>query len=152
MTAGTVCKPPTCNIDFYPTFCGLAGVKPKAGQKIDGVSILPLLKDPKADLKRDDFYWHYPLARAHFLGGRSAGAIRRGSWKLIEFFDTGEVELYNLADDIGEKKDLAGKLPEKAAELKEALAKWRKQTGAVIPANCRGYDPKKPRAKKKSKA
>lgn len=166
VTAGTVCKTPTCNIDFYPTFCGLAGVKPKAAQQIDGVSILPLLKDPKAGLKRDALYWHYPLARAHFLGGRSGGAIRRGSWKLIEFFDTGKVELYNLADDIGEKKNLAGKppaggsrglgppggLPEKAAELKEALAKWRKQTGAVIPANCRGYDPKKPRAKKKSKA
>ncbi len=150
--AGTVCKTPTCNIDFYPTFCRLAGVKPKAAQQIDGVSIVPLLKDPKAGLKRDALYWHYPLAKPHFLGGRSTGAIRRGSWKLIEFFDTGKVELYNLGDDIGEKKDLAGGLPEKAAELKEALAKWRKQTGAVIPANCRGYDPKRPRAKKKGKA
>jgi len=54
--------------------------------------------------------------------------------------------IFNLADDVGEKKDLAGNLPEKAAELKEALAKWRKQTGAVIPANCRGYDPKRLRA------
>jgi len=102
---------------------------------------VPLLKDPAATLKRDTLYWHYPLARPHFLGGRSSGAIRRGDWKLIEYFDTGACELFHLADDLGEKRDLAAARPAKVAELKAALAAWRKEAGAVIPPDCRAYDP-----------
>jgi len=143
--AGAVCKTPTSNVDFHPTFCDLAGVEPDPARKIDGVSILPLLRDPSARLKREALYWHYPLARAHFLGGRSSGAVRKGRWKLIELFDTGGCELYDLAGDPGEKTDLAAKMPEKAAELARALAAWRKAVGATIPDDCRNYDPKRPR-------
>jgi len=77
-------------------------------------------------------YWHYPLKKPHFLGGRSSGAIRQDNWKLIEFFDNGAVELYNLAEDTGEKHNLAEELPEKAAELKKLLTKWRADVGAGI--------------------
>jgi len=151
--AGTVCRTPTSNFDFYPTFCEAAGVRPDPRQHLDGVSILPLLKDPAARLKRDTLCWHYPLARPHFLGGRSTGAIRRGDWKLIEFFDTGKTELYNLADDLGETNNLAAANPEKATELKQALAAWRADCGAVIPDDCKDYDPNarrdRPRSKKK---
>jgi len=151
--AGTVCRTPTSNFDFYPTFCEAAGVRPDPRQHLDGVSILPLLKDPAARLKRDTLCWHYPLARPHFLGGRSTGAIRRGDWKLIEFFDTGKTELYNLADDLGETNNLAAANPEKATELKQALAAWRADCGAVIPDDCKAYDPNarrgRPRSKKK---
>jgi arylsulfatase A-like enzyme len=70
------------------------------------------------------------LAKPHFLGGRSAGAIRRGDWKLIEFFDDGTAELYNLADDISEKHNLADKMPAKTTELRKRLAKWRAEVGA----------------------
>ena len=132
--ADAVCKTPTCNIDFYPTLCQLAGTKPDSKQRIDGVSILPLLRNPQAKLRRDTLYWHYPLAKPHFLGGRSAGAIRRGDWKLIEFFDTGDRELYDLADDIAERHDLADEKPEKVAELQGLLKTWRKDVGAMIPA------------------
>ena len=138
---GRLCRTPTSNVDFYPTFCELAGARPDPRQKLDGVSIVPLLKDPAATLKREALYWHYPLARPHFLGGRSSGAIRRGDWKLIEYFDTGACELFHLADDLGEKRDLAAERPAKLAELKAALAAWRKETGAVIPPDCRAYDP-----------
>lgn len=140
--AGTVCKTPTCNIDFYPTFCEMANMRLTPKQHVDGISILPMLKDPNAKHKRDTFYWHYPLSKPHFLGGRSAGAIRRGDWKLIEFFDTGETELYNLADDLGETRNLAGTMRKKTAELKKALAEWRDDVDAAIPPDCRGYDPK----------
>ena len=133
---GSVCKRPVCCIDFYPTFVQLAGLKPEPGQTPDGVSIAPLLEDPEAVLPRDALYWHYPLARPHFLGGRSGGAMRQGDWKLIEWFDTGTRELYNLADDLGETKDLAEKMPERVAELHAKLEKWRKEVGAekVAPA------------------
>jgi arylsulfatase A-like enzyme len=139
--AGKVCKTPTMNIDFYPTFAEMAGAKLDPAQQLDGLSIAPLLKDPASKLPRDTFCWHYPLARRHFLGGRSAGAIRQGDWKLIEFFDTGQVELYDLSADAGESKDLAGQSPDKARQLRDALAAWRKCVGATIPADCRDYDP-----------
>ncbi len=130
---GSVCSTPTSNIDFYPTFLQLAGCRMDQSQHFDGVSILPLLKNPKAELGRDTFYWHYPLEKPHFLGGRSAGAIRQGNFKLIEFFDNGQVELYNLADDISEEHNLAAELPDKVTELQKRSAKWRAEVEASIP-------------------
>jgi arylsulfatase A len=132
--AKSVCNIPTCNIDFYPTFLQIIGRRVSRGQHIDGVSILPLLNNPKAELGRDTFYWHYPLEKAHFLGGHSAGAIRQGNFKLIEFFDNGQVELYNLADDTSEEHNLAAELPNKVTELQKRLAKWRAEVGARLPA------------------
>ena len=62
-----------------------------------------------------------------------SGAIRKGDWKLIEQFDTGSVELYNIADDIGEQNDLATDHPEKATELLKDLKQWQRNTKAIIP-------------------
>jgi len=123
---GRTCSTPVISADFYPTLLGIVGVQPDPRQRIDGVSILPLLKDPDAVLKRDALYWHYPLAKKHFLGGRSSGAIRHGDWKLIEFFDTGAVELYDLGKDPGERNDLARSRPDQARRLHEALKAWRR--------------------------
>jgi arylsulfatase A-like enzyme len=127
--AASVCTAATSTVDFYPTLLAIAGHKPEKNHILDGVSLLPLLKGKKTKLKRDALYWHYPLAKPHFLGGRSGGAIRVGDFKLIEFFDD-RIELYNLAADISEKNNLAEKMPEKAAELQKHLAKWRKEVGA----------------------
>jgi len=121
-----VCHTPTSNVDFYPTLLACADVKPDPRQRLDGVSILPMLKDPQAKPDRDAIYWHYPLEKPHFLGGRSSGAIRQGDWKLIEFFDTHTIELYNLARDAGEQDNLADKHPDKSAELTKRLADWRR--------------------------
>ena len=131
--AGAVCTTPVCVIDFYPTFCQIAGVDPEAGQYLDGISILGLLKNPNASVARNTMYWHYPLAKPHFLGGRSSGAIRKGSWKLIEFFEDGHLELYNLKEDISEKNNFAEKMPQKSAELYELLKNWRKSANASVP-------------------
>ena len=130
---GTVCNTPTSNIDFYPTLLQLVGLRPAPRQHLDGVSILPLLKNPQAKLARNTLYWHYPLKKPHFLGGRSSGAIRQENFKLIEFFDNGEVELYNLTEDIAEKNNLAEKLPEKAAEMQKRLKAWRRDVGIRLP-------------------
>jgi len=129
----TICNTPTSNIDFYPTFLQLAGLKADQRRRLDGLSILPLLKNPRAKLARNTLYWHYPLKKPHFLGGRSSGAIRQGSFKLIEYFDKGTVELYNLIDDISEQHNLAKKLPKKAAELQKRLKSWRGDIGAKVP-------------------
>ncbi len=135
--AASVCDTPTSNVDFYPTFLQFAGLRADPCQHLDGVSILPLLKNPEAELARNTIYWHYPLKKPHFLGGRSSGAIRQDSWKLIEFFDNGVVELYNLAEDIAEEHNLAGKLPKKAAELQKRLTAWRLDVGAKVPDRMR---------------
>jgi len=129
--ADSVSDVPVCNIDFYPTFAQACGGQ--TPQTADGVSLLPVLKDPGAPLDRDTLYWHYPLNKPHFLSGRSAGAIRKGHWKLIEFFDTGKVELYNLARDPGEQHDLAPEEPGRKQRLLEALHRWQRQVGAAIP-------------------
>ena len=130
---GRVCGTPVCSVDFYPTLAQAAGARPTPAQVADGVSLVPLFKDPEAHLDRDTFYWHYPLEKPHFLGGRSAGAIRERDWKLIEFFDTGEVELYDLAKDPSERHNLAGERPEKKRELLEALHAWQRRVGATFP-------------------
>jgi arylsulfatase A len=130
---GSVCGTPVCSVDFYPTLAQAARARPTPAQAVDGVSLVPLLRDPEAHLSRDTFYWHYPLDQPHFLGGRSAGAVRAGNWKLIEFFDTGEVELYDLAEDPSEHRNRAGERPEEKRELLESLHVWQHRVGATFP-------------------
>jgi len=129
---GSVCHTPVSSVDFCPTLLEIAGVRPDPSQVLDGESLAPLLRGT-GGLKRDALFWHYPLARPHFLGGRSSGAVRKGDWKLIEFFDTARVELYNLRDDPGEKTNLAPRRPEQTAELQRLLADWRRRVNAAVP-------------------
>jgi arylsulfatase A len=128
---GSVCDEPIVNTDFYPTFSEIIGHAVPASQPLDGVSIMPLLRGGKS-LPPRPFFWHYPLEKPHFLGGRSSGAVRSNGWKLIEFFDDGHLELYNLNEDMGEKNNLAEKNPEKTAALLKLLRSWRKEVGAKM--------------------
>ena len=128
--AGKTCSTPNSNIDFYPTFLEAAGITPSAEQKLDGHSILAHLKEPGNRPRTTPLFWHYPLARPHFLGGHSGGAIRKGPWKLIEWFDTKKVELFNLQDDPSEKNDLFQEQKETAGRLLDELRTWRKELGA----------------------
>jgi len=136
---GRVCTKPIITCDFYPTFLQAADIEFDPRQYLDGVSLLPVLKNSKADLKRDALYWYFPYK----VGPRSrpSGAVRRGDWKFIEFFDTGELELYNLADDISEKNNLADKYPNKVAELQNRLAAWRKDVKAEVPPDWKLHRP-----------
>ena len=130
--ANGVSRQITSSVDFYPTLVDAIGSTPDPKQKMDGISLLPVWRDPARDLARDTVYWHYPLANPHFLGGKSGGALRSGKWKLKEDFNSGALELYNLEDDIGETNDLAAKMPAKVRELHDMLKAWRTETGAVI--------------------
>lgn len=119
---------PVANYDFYPTLCELTGTDLRGVQKLDGKTFAQLLLGRRKKIGEDRlFYWHYPLAAPHFLGGRSAGAVRKGDWKLIEFYDTDELELYNLKDDLGESKNLISEYPQKAKELQSGLEKWKRE-------------------------
>lgn len=122
---GGVSDVPIITHDFYPTFMEVTGVKLDRRQQIEGKSLTALFKGA-SHLKRDALYWHYPLAKKHFLGGTSASAIRKGDFKLIEFLDSRKVELYDLKNDLGEMNDLAAALPKKTAELRKELDEWQK--------------------------
>lgn len=124
---GTVSDQVINTLDIYPTLLELGVGKPAAGQVLDGVSVASVLKGTGQRFPRT-LYWHYPLPKPHFLGGRSAGAIRRDAYKLIEYFDTGQIQLFNLADDPGETNDLAEQLPDRRDQLRKQLREWREKT------------------------
>jgi arylsulfatase A-like enzyme len=153
--AGSEISTPVSTPDFFPTLMEVAGGKTSSA--IDGVSLMPLLKG--GSLPERPLYWHYP----HYgnQGGAPGGAVRLGDWKLIEWYeDGGRHELYNLREDIGEKNDLAAKMPDKVSALATMLATWRKDVGAVMPMPNAKYDParpsgravQQPKAKKKPQA
>ena len=120
--AGSLSHQPTINTDFYPTI--LHAIDGKNTYAKDGISILSNLINAKHISKRAMF-WHYPLSKPHFLGGFSGGAIREGNWKLIEKFDTGEIELFNLEKDLSEKNNVSGSNVEIVNSLKTKLKHWR---------------------------
>jgi len=108
----------------------LAGIPTKPEIHNDGVSLVDLLKSPSCTKERS-LHWHYP--HYHGSGWTPGGAIRKGDWKLIEFWEHGDAQLYNLAQDLGEQKDLSKKHPDIKAELAADLEAWRKKMGAVMP-------------------
>ena len=137
--SGTTASTPVTSTDFYPTILEMAGLPLKPEQHVDGLSLVPLLKE-SGPLRRDTLYWHYP----HYHRTTPAGALRHGDWKLIEYFEDGHVELYNLKEDLSETKDLAAAMPEKTHELQKMLAEWRRSVGAQMPATNPNYKPAKP--------
>ena len=146
---GSTCDEPVISTDFYPTMLQMAGLAAMPRQHCDGVSITPLLTPPGGKIAPRALFWHYP----HYgnQGGSPGGAVRLGDWKLIEFYQDSHVELYNLAEDIGEKTNLAAKMPEKADELRKMLDDWRKSVKAAMPTPNPNYgseDNSKPRKKK----
>jgi uncharacterized sulfatase len=132
-----VCEVPAGTTDLPPTFLDLAGIDAPMKDPLDGVSLVPLLKDSEADPARDTLFWHLP----HYHHGTPASAIRRGDWKLLEFFETGALELYDLSADLGETNNLAAKHPDKTTELRDVLAIWRKEVGARMPTSNPEHDP-----------
>lgn len=133
--AATTSDQPTIHVDLYPTLLELAGAsQPK--QVLDGVSLVKLFHSPASPLQRDAIYQHFP----GYLGAGEnnwrttpVSTIQSGPWKLMEFLEDGRLELYNLQDDVGEKNNLAGKMPDKAQELHTKLIAWRKETHAPMP-------------------
>jgi hypothetical protein len=90
---------------------------------------------------RGPIYWHYP----HYgnQGGAPGGAIRDGEWKLIEWYEDGVLELFNLRQDLSEQYNLAELYPERTQKMRAMLAQWRERTGAVMPTENPSYDPAK---------
>lgn len=126
----SICSEPVSSIDFYPTMLELAGMPAKPEHYIDGISLVPLLKGRSVEQR--SLFWHYP----HYgnQGGVPGGAIRNGDWKLIEWYENGELELFNLKEDIGENNNLAKQYPERVRLLHSKLKTWRQSVNAKMPA------------------
>ncbi|MCH2160244.1 MAG: sulfatase [Phycisphaerales bacterium] len=132
---------PVQAFDLYPTLLEVAGGDLPEGREIDGVSFLPALRGETLD--RGPLYWHFPA----YLEGSDkesrepdrrfrttpCGAIRDGHWKLIEYFEDGGVELFNLARDSGEQRNLAESESDRADLLRGRLEKWREIVAAPLP-------------------
>jgi arylsulfatase A-like enzyme len=140
--AGSTCAAPVCSIDVYPTILEITGAKgsEEHNRSVDGVSLVPLLRGGNS-LERDALYWHYP--HYHPGGATPYGAIRRGDQKLIEFFEDGHTELYDLRKDIGETTNLVEAQPELASSLHAQLIAWREAVGAQMPTPNPDYDPER---------
>lgn len=116
--------------DYLPTFMELLKVK-NLPPEIDGKSFVPTLYQPEARYDRGPIFWHYP----HFSnqGSRPAAAVRLDDYKLVESYETGKLELYNLKEDKGEEKDLSAEMPQKTKEMALMLKTWREEIGANMP-------------------
>ena len=124
--AGRVVDAPMMNTDWLPTFLELAGAP--AAPNPDGVSQVNLLRTGKPASGARTFFWHIP----HYTnqGSRPAGAVRDGRWKLVEHYDSGQVELFDLDADVSESRDLSKAEAGRTAALRQRLREWRASVGA----------------------
>ena len=151
--AGMICAEPIISVDLYPTLLEAAGGKPSVDYPLDGISLVPLLTSGgERRLKRDAVFWHFPGYLGAGVGAwrtTPAGAIRSGDWKLLEFFESGKLELYNLRSDLSQTNDLASSQPAQVRGLHARLVAWRKDLNAPMPTKNLEPAPPKPAAKKR---
>lgn len=127
---GSVCDNAVVSMDFFPTMLELAGLDPRPELHGDGRSLIPLLKGGPESADRT-LYWHYP----HYHGSTwtPGASILDGDWKLIEFYERGDCELYNLAKDQGESNNLSQQRPDLTNKLRGKLKAWQKKMDAQMP-------------------
>jgi arylsulfatase A-like enzyme len=124
------------SLDVMPTVLRLCKILTEL--KFDGVA-LNFSNERNTILDHPNCKWHYP----HYAnqGSRPSGAIRDGNWKMIEFYDNGRRELYDLSKDISESRNLSADKPEVVKELAQKLDDWRKEVGAKMPTPNPDYKP-----------
>ena len=138
ISAGSRCLDAVIGLDLYPTLMELAGVSRGSDQILDGISIMPCLRGEPLE-KREGLFWHFPAYLQGYLPEHGpfrttpVGAIRHGPWKLMEFFEDGRLELYNLAADSAESVNLAAEEPEVVADLHGRMRAWRERVKAPVP-------------------
>lgn len=126
---GVVCHEPVISTDFYPTILEMAGLPPRPRQHRDGVSFAAALRGKP--FERGAIYWHFPHYSNHGMQS-PGGAIRLGDFKLLEYFENGSVQLFDLKTDPGEQEDLSKSRPKKTVELLSHLRGWRKRVSAPM--------------------
>lgn len=132
VSADSVCSKPVSGIDLFPTFCEVAD-RNCSQLTLDGKSLVPLLEGKMTNWPARALTWHFPYyhpekgyKKAKDAIGvndfavsktRPVSAILMGDWKLLQFYESGKRELYNLRNDPGEQQDVSGSQPERTAQL-----------------------------------
>lgn len=130
---GTESDTPISSIDYYRTILSMAGLPGdrEHNRTVDGIDLAPLLRDPDHKPDRAALYFHYPH---YYATTTPVSALRVGHWKLLRYYEDSRIELYNLAEDLGEQRNLAGEEQEIASALAERLEAWWEQMGAQHPS------------------
>ena len=113
--------------DLYPTLMHIAGIKPKT--LFDGIDVTEAFKGNTFE-RLTPLFWHSPMGRPNSTGDRNSSAVRLGDYKLIDKYEEGVIELYNLKEDIKEVNNLAEVNKLKAEELKRLLDHWKRSINA----------------------
>jgi arylsulfatase A-like enzyme len=129
ISAGAVVSAPAASTDVFPTLLELAGLPGQPSHHVDGASLVGAMNG--APEVHEALFWHFP--HYHGSGNRPGGAVRIADLKLIEWFEDGVVELYDLATDLGERRDLSTERPEDTARLLTELRNWRNELDANMP-------------------
>lgn len=146
VAAGSICQVPVIGWDIYPTIRDLLGIDTPLPDGVEGGSMRELLESGGTGAvarPREELVWHFPHYQ-HAKGTKPQSAIRLGDYKLIKFYETGEVRLYDLAGDLGETRDLSAELPDKAAELDTRLSEYLDAINAPMPVVNPDYGNAKP--------
>lgn len=138
--AGSRNDTPVSNIDFFPTFLDIAGIKKPENKILDGLSLMPEFTQT-GSLQERPLFWHFPIYLQNgnvdtpdpLFRTRPGTVVRWGDWKLHEYFEDGRLELYNLKADLGERNNLVEDNPEKVKELHRLMKNWRKEVDAPVP-------------------
>ncbi len=138
--AGAVEDQPVITMDFTKTIVALTGAD--ASDMPDGVDLSSVLQRGRLASPPRDLFWHYP--HYHIQGAEPYSAIRSGDYRLIEYHADRTVELYHLAEDIGETTNLAEREPDRVRELLGRLDSWRKEVGAQMPPPNPDHDATQP--------
>jgi arylsulfatase A-like enzyme len=119
---------PVISMDFFPTILDICelDVEPLC----DGVSLTPLFHGKQID--RPSIFFHFPNYAWH-RSNSLAGAVRSGDYKLVRHYATGDLELYNVTEDVSETNNLAPVHPKLTQRLNEDLGKWLRETKAAMP-------------------
>ena len=137
---GRISSEPEYAPDLYPTLLRAAGFSDQAKASLDGTDFTPLLGNPDFSLPREALYFHYPH---YYQTTTPVSAIRKGNWKLLEYFEDGRMELFNLKQDPGETRNLSTTRSALAKELRADLDAWRKKVEAQLPEVNPGWKPRR---------
>lgn len=138
---GTSTNQLVVNLDFFPTFLAVAGIKKPKNKILDGRSLVPILQGKK--LPKRPLFWDFPIYLQKYttpnqnsdvcFRTRPGSSVRLGSWVLQQYYEDNHLELYNIDIDLGERKNLVKTFPKKTNKLHHLLAQWRKKVHAPVP-------------------